>query len=158
VTALDQSKFRSQNEHSYTTDTRSISAMSSYDSLNPTTHPNYQAACRWLSYIQNYYSPSKAKNLWPWQRSLAPVDSHVTHDSMGQFEPTTQQCLDRFSRFCTDYRVSLYFTIGLPIPPKIAPSHGGYGPHLTRSSLGPPESSNETVFRSVQPFLQGLLV
>jgi len=40
---------------------------------------------------------------------------------------------------------------------KIAPSHGGSGPHLIRGSLGPPQSSTQTasIGLSVQPFLQG---
>jgi len=40
--------------------------------------------------------------------------------------------------------------MGAPFP-KIAPSHGGSGPHLVHGSLSPPESSIQS--RSVQPFL-----
>jgi len=36
---------------------------------------------------------------------------------------------------------------------KIAPLHGGSGPHLLRASLGPPESITQTASRLVQPFL-----
>jgi len=43
-------------------------------------------------------------------------------------------------------------------PPKIAPSHGGSGPHLMYGSLGTPESSTQMTSQSVQPFLQGSLV
>jgi len=40
-----------------------------------------------------------------------------------------------------------------PISPKIAPSHGETGPHLTRHFLGPSEPTTETASRSVQPLL-----
>jgi len=45
-------------------------------------------------------------------------------------------------------------------PRKIAPFHGDLDPYpyLIHASLGPPESSTQTASRSVQPFLQGLLV
>jgi len=44
----------------------------------------------------------------------------------------------RFSRFRTgDRRVSLYFIMGRPFPPKIAPSHGGSGPPSNTWFLGP---------------------
>jgi len=67
----------------------SISAMSSSDSLTPKTHPWNQTACSLLSYNQSY-SPSKAKNWLLWQRPLALVDPHLTHDCLGPSEPTTQ--------------------------------------------------------------------
>jgi len=67
----------------------SISAMSSSDSLTPKTHPWNQTVCSLLSYNQSY-SPSKAKNWLLWQRPLAPVDPHLTHDCLGPSEPTTQ--------------------------------------------------------------------
>jgi len=61
--------------------------------------------------------------------------------------------------FCMDGRtVSLYFTMGCPFPLKTVPSNEGSGPHPIHSSLGPPESSTQTVSRSVQLFLQGSLV
>ena len=43
---------------------------------------------------------------------------------------------------------------GRPFTPKVAPCHGATGPpNLIRGSLGQPESSTQTVSRSVQPFL-----
>jgi len=46
--------------------------------------------------------------------------------------PQPKWHLDRFSRFCTNVRrVSVYFTMGRLFPLRIAPSHGGSGPHLT---------------------------
>ena len=53
--------------------------------------------------------------------------------------------------------LSLYFTMGYPFSPKNAPSRGDLDPHLIHGSLGPPESSTQTTFRSVQLFLQGSL-
>ena len=49
----------------------------------------------------------------------------------------------------------IYFTMGRTFPLKIAPSHEAYS---ILGSLGPPEFSTQTAFRSVQPFLQGSLV
>jgi len=72
----------------------------------------------------------------------------LTHPS-----PQSKQEINRFSRFCTAQgRKSLSFPMGRPFPLKIAPFHGGSGP------LGPPESSTQMASRSIQPFLQGLLV
>jgi len=45
-----------------------------------------------------------------------------------------------------------------PSPLKIAPSHGGSGPHLIHGSLGPPESSTQTASQLLQAFSQGSLV
>jgi len=45
-----------------------------------------------------------------------------------------------------------------PSPLKIAPFHGGSGPHLIHGSLGPRKFSTQMVSRSIQPFLQGSLV
>ena len=57
--------------------------------------------------------------------------------------------------------VSLYFTMGPPISPQIAPSHGGSGPHLTHNSLGPSEPTNKTAWSEsllVQPFYESSLM
>ena len=64
--------------------------------------------------------------------------------------------LDRLRRFCTDdRRVSLYFT-RTTFPPQYCPFQwGDLDPHLIHGSLGPPKSSTQTAYRSVQPFLQG---
>jgi len=40
-------------------------------------------------------------------------------------------------------------------PAKIAPSLGGYAPHIMHGSLGPPESPSKTASRLVQPFSYG---
>jgi len=54
--------------------------------------------------------------------------------------------------FAGDRRVSLYFTMGDHFP-KIAPSHGGSGPHVRHDSSDPSEPTNQTEYLSVQPFL-----
>jgi len=41
------------------------------------------------------------------------------------------------------------------IPIKSAHPRGGSGAHLIHSFSGPPKSTNQTAFRSVQPFMQG---
>jgi len=53
---------------------------------------------------------------------------------------------------------SPYTYNGLFFPPKL-PSRWGYlDSHLIHDSLGPPQSSTQTVSQSIQPFLQGWLV
>ena len=48
---------------------------------------------------------------------------------------------------------------GMPLSPSKLPlCMGNLDPHLTHGFLGPPESSIQMASRSVQPFLQGLLV
>jgi len=60
------------------------------------------------------------------------------------------------SRFCTDDRgVSLYFTMGHPLPPQNCPFPWGSGLHLIHGSLGPPKSQPK---RHLEPFLHGSLV
>jgi len=91
--------------------------------------------------------------------SLSTARPHLTHNSLCTCESKTKQHLDRFSRFCTDdHRLSLYFRMGRPLPPKNCPfPWGDLDRHLTHGLLGPPESSTKTGSRSVQPFLQGSL-
>jgi len=58
----------------------------------------------------------------------------------GPPEPSNERHLDRFDLlFCTDdCRVSLCLTMKHHFPLKIAPSHGGSGPHIINGSMGPP--------------------
>jgi len=69
--------------------------------------------------------------------------------------PTAHNPVDRFSRFCTE--VSLYFTVRRPSPSKMPLPMGDLDP-LSKGCLGPLESSAQTAYPSVQPFLQGSLV
>jgi len=72
---------------------------------------------------------------------------------LAHLSPQPKRQIDWFGRFCTAHsRKSVYFTMGDSFP-KIAPSHGGSGAHLTRDSLGPSEPTTQTASRSVQPFL-----
>jgi len=57
------------------------------------------------------------------------LDSHLTHDSLGPAEPTTQTASRSVQPFCTDdCRVSLYFTMGRPFPPQNCPFPWGSEP------------------------------
>jgi len=63
------------------------------------------------------------------------------------------------AQMTAECRVSLYFTMGCPSPPKNCPfSRRDLDAHVIHDSLGPPESSTQTASRLVQPFLQGSLV
>ena len=66
--------------------------------------------------------------------------------------------LDRFSRFCTAPAIEIRYTLQR-VPPfllKLPLPMGDVDPNLIHGSLGhAPESSIETVSRSVQPFLHG---
>ena len=75
--------------------------------------------------------------------------------------PQPKLHLSWFSRFCTDdRRVSIYFTMGRPFPPKIAPSHGVSGrlSNIWFPGPSPPKSSTQTASWSVELYLQGSLV
>ena len=74
------------------------------------------------------YTPYIERQKWfPWQRPLAPVDPHLTRASLGTSVCTTQTASPSVQPLCTDdRRVSLYFTMGRPFPPKIA--HGDLDP------------------------------
>ena len=63
--------------------------------------------------------------------------------------------LDGINRSCTAHGRQSLYTLQWAPSPKIAPSHGGSGPHLTHCALGPPKSITQRASRSVQPFLQG---
>jgi len=82
----------------------------------------------------------------------------MCHPSNACFlEPTrvynAERHLDRFSRFSKGHnRQSLYFSLGRHFFLKIAPSYRGSGPNLLLGSLGSPESTTQTVSRSVQQF------
>jgi len=69
---------------------------------------------------------------------MGDLEPHLTHDSLGPSEPTTQTTFWSVQPFCTDdRRVSLYFTMGRPFPLKIAPSHGGSWPPSNTWFPGP---------------------
>ena len=72
--------------------------------------------------------------------------------------PQSKLQVDRFGHSCTPHnRKSLHLQWAL-LPPKLPLPMGYLDPHQIRGSLGQPESSTQTVFRLVQPFLQDSLV
>jgi len=57
--------------------------------------------------------------------SLSTVDPHLTHDSYGQSDPTTQTASRSVQPFLHRWPVPiLYITMGRPFLLKIAPFHG----------------------------------
>jgi len=59
-------------------------------------------------------------------RPMGEPDPHLTHDSLGPSEPTTQTASRSVRSFLHRWLYSvLHFTMGCPFPLKIAPSHGG---------------------------------
>jgi len=104
------------------------------------------------------YSQSKAKNWLPWQRPSAHVDPiwHMIPTAC----PSPNGIWIGSAVFAQMTIIECPYALqwDAPFPSKIAPSHGGSGPHLIHGSLGPTESSMQTASRSVQPFLQGSLV
>jgi len=90
---------------------------------------------------------------------MGDLEPHLTHDSLGPSEPTTQTTFWSVQPFCTDdRRVSHTLQWVAHSPSKLPLPMGDLDPHLTRGFLGPPESSTQTESWSVQPFLQSSLV
>jgi len=84
-----------------------------------------------------------------------PREIWTAHDSLGPSQPTNQTASLSVQPFLHRWPQSVpipHNGTPLPLPFKIAPSHGGSGPHLIHGSLGPPESSTQMASRSVQPF------
>jgi len=64
--------------------------------------------------------------------------------------PQPKQQIDRFSQFCTaDARIPTLYK-WTTVFPKLAPSHGESGPHLTHDSLGHSQLTIQTASQSVQ--------
>jgi len=99
--------------------------------------------------------PYRRKLPLPMKRSRPPsITIPLAHPS-----PQPKRHLNWLSRFCADDRSVPILHNGTPLPPQNCPlPWGRSGPHLIHGSLGQPESSAEMASRSVQPFLQGLLV
>jgi len=111
----------------------------------PLAHPSPQPKQQidWFSrFCTTHGRKSILYNRQHFRPKIAPshgdLDLHLIHDSLGQSEPTIQTDHDGFSRFCTgDSSVPILYN-GTPLPLlKIAPSHGGSGPHLIHGSLSP---------------------
>jgi len=87
---------------------------------------------------------------------LSTAGPHVTHDSYGQSQPTTQTASASVQPFLYRWPQSVPILYsGTLLPP---PFIRGSGLHLIHGFLGPPESSTQMASRSAQPFLQGSLV
>jgi len=71
-----------------------------------------------------------------------------THSS-----PQSKRQIDRFSRFCTDGRKCIYFTMRAPIHQNCPFPWGIWTCHVTRNAFGPCERTTQTAPRSVQPSL-----
>ena len=95
---------------------------------------------------------------FPSKFPLSVGDLDPIYGSLGPLHQYIKRHLDRLSRFYTAQGTeSLYFTMDRAFPPKIVLSHRLSGPQLIglHGSLGPPESTTQTAYRSVQRFLQG---
>jgi len=83
--------------------------------------------------------------------------SHLICNSFSPCKPITQMAywLVQLFLHSSPQSVPILYNGPLPSPLKIAPSHGGSGPHLIHGSLSPPEPTTQIASRSIQPFLQG---
>jgi len=103
-----------------------LSAMSEFGRSTTQTPP--QPIAYSLLFTQSHYSKLRPK-LVAMATSSTPLDPHLTHDSLGPPESTTQtasRSVQSFLHTTDDRRV--YFTTGRPFPLKIAPSHGDLDP------------------------------
>jgi len=67
--------------------------------------------------------------------------------------PHNTNCITIGSAIFTQVTTVCPYTLQwAPLSPKIAPSHGGSGPHVRHDSLDPSEPTDQTASRSVQPF------
>jgi len=82
------------------------------------------------------------------------------HGSLVPSETTNQTASRSIQPFFAQNTVQYPYILQWDAPSsvKVAPSHGGSGPHLIHGSLGLLESTTQTASRSVQPFVQGSLV
>jgi len=85
-------------------------------------------------------SSSSQNYPFPW----GDLDPHLIHGSLGPPSSQRKHHHDRFSHFCIDNRrVSLYFTIGCPVPlSKLSPPMGGSGPPSSTWFPGPTQVLN----------------
>jgi len=93
--------------------------------------------------------------------ALGDLDPHLIHGSLGPLEPTTQAASRSVQPYSHKgpHSVPILYN-GTPLSAlKIAPfPWGDLDPHLIHDLLGPPESTTQTAYQSVEPFLQGSLV
>jgi len=116
---------------------------------NRSVQPFLHSSCQKVPILNNGWPfPLKLPLL---MRDLYP---HLINDSLGESSAQSKQhqCITIGSA------IFAQVTAECPYPLKIALPMGDLDPHLIHGSLGPPESSNQTASRLVQPFLQGSLV
>jgi len=108
----------------------------------------------WLGHLTRKTVPKMTYNVFSGtlNRAQSKLSAHASQQPKWH--------LNRFSRLCTDDRgVSIIVYNGLPVcPSKLSLPMLASGPHVIRSSLGPPESGTQMVTWSFQPFFQGSLV
>ena len=84
---------------------------------------------------------------------------HLIRGSLGPPDLASKRHIDRFRCFCTAPAECPYTLRWAAPPPQNCPFPPGSGPPSNNTwFLGSPESSTETAFRLVQPFLQSSLV
>ena len=88
------------------------------------------------------------------------LDSHLIRVSLGSPRSTSQTESRSIQPFCTAHgRASYTLERAVPSPvKKCSCSWGDLDSHLIHGSLGLPDPTTQTAFRSVQLFLQGSLV
>jgi len=93
--------------------------------------------------------PNRRRTWMVQSYSLGCVNVHLMYHMLPWAYPSPQpeRHLDRLSHFCTAYGWISSGVSGHVLSPKIAPFAWG--------DLDSPESTSQTAFRSVQPFLQG---
>jgi len=124
---------------------------------------SYLCTCMAISGQSNLTKRLHHRRMWSVQSysfvfaRLRQCASPSNNDLLGPPESTNQTTSGLVQLFCTAHgRLSLYFTMGYPFPLKIAPSHGGSGPHPMHGSLGPSEStSHAAAHRSIHLLLHG---
>jgi len=125
-----------------------ITSQTAYRSVQPFLHSSQQRVpilCNGLPFPPKI-APSHGGDLEPnlKQGSLGPPGVHTTHP---------KRHLDRFSRFCLAYGLSLYFTMGRPFPHHSCSF--AFGEYTLTWISSPSESTTQTVSLSVLRFLQG---
>jgi len=113
----------------------SISTIFSSDSLTPKTTPRIKqhvASYHTTKAIahqrpQSQFRQIASQNWLPWQSPSAPLDSHLTHDSLGPIQAHNPNGISIVSAVLAQLTVACPYTLqwDAPFPLQIAPSHGG---------------------------------
>jgi len=80
---------------------------------------------------------------------------NLNHNSLGESHRTVQTAQRSAQPFLhSDRKVSLYFAMDRPFPPKLSLPMRDRESRLTHDSLGPSQPTSQTEFRSVSRFAQ----